>query len=218
MLQQEFGRLRIFEQATGPTGDVAWHERAAINECERTFQLYIPVDEPAIEGKRKRRRRTWLEFDVWRSLWIYGGRHSEKWSLSLPTLEPGSIRVTYMKDDELAHAATKRVWKAINRVGTKRVTHRYPRPGEESDREIGSDKVYGFHALEWCSRDPDRVLNGRIRPIGDFRAPQISWYRELREEVIRRYGDTLDDPGPPEIIERGAYASISHGRIWRHLI
>ena len=46
----------------------------------------------------------------------------------------------------------------------------------------------------------------------------MAWYQAVREGVVKRYGETLDEPGPPEIIERGAHAPINMGRFWRHLI
>jgi hypothetical protein len=36
--------------------------------------------------------------------------------------------------------------------------------------------------------------------------------------MIRRYEEMLDDPGPPEIIERDPYSPINMGRFWRHLV
>jgi hypothetical protein len=52
--------------------------------------------------------------------------------------------------------------------------------------------------LKWCAQVYDRMIDGRLRPMDSWVAPDTPWHRELRARVVRQFGHELDEPKEPE--------------------
>lgn len=139
-------------------------------------------------------------FHFMRSQWDYSNSRGARLAYKLPTLEMGVLGATFNEGDKPAMATVRKVWRILRDVTTNTVRMEYPHLGFVYFEKGRVSDRFGWHAMEWCSREPDRMLDGRIRPPVDFEQPQSDWYQKLRRKVIARYGDTLEDPGAPDTL------------------
>lgn len=138
-----------------------------------------------------------LSFD--RSEWDWGPEFIQaKWAWDPPTLSRGRITGGYWPEEKDQLAFIRATWRLIERVATNRVKKGHPLGNEMmcGDRLLMEDMKGGFtwaghHALEWCTEQPRRMLDGRIRPCDDWKPPDDPWYRALREKVLAKYGPEL---------------------------
>lgn len=148
-----------------------------------------------------------LAFFRSRWLWrMHRGYENRDWAWDPPTLECGRVATDFPDGDPNAQRIKDffvEVWRVTRKLSTNRL-----KIGHELTNKLmgggpvlmksqpGSDYWAGFHALEWCSQRPRRMLGGRYRPCDDWAPPDSTWYRKLVRAVEERYG--TDFGNPPE--------------------
>jgi hypothetical protein len=128
------------------------------------------------------------------SRWDWGPEFIQaKWAWDPPTLSAGWIWGAYWPEEENRRVFLHRAMRLVERIATNRVKKGHPlgnaMMGVEKvlmeDGE-GGDTWVGHHALEWCTEQPRRMLDGCIRPRDDWKPPDDPWYRALRGRVLAK--------------------------------
>lgn len=208
-LREAFPTVLIIEKYDDNNPPAKLREVETIADCEyNPHIILVPIVEPAEESKRKQSRTTWQWFGYDRSRWDYGGGAygDRKWAYDPPTLEEGRLITSWVYGDDVALRTIRKVWRIMSKVTTNLIR-----------QDFRVSDWFGFHAMEWCAQRPRRMLAGRIRPGEGYGRPSSAWYENLRQKVIDRYGNALEDPGPPEIIERDTDVPINSDNAGRNL-
>jgi hypothetical protein len=164
-------------------------------------------------------RLTWMEICnlpaqstvFFRSRWDWGMSgwqpRPHQLGFELPTLLEGDIGRRYDPDDSSSEQFIlymRQIFRIVSRLGTNRFKIGTPRSNEI---EHGTDALrtrdakrhnlwLGHHALEWCRRNPRRMLDGCYRPCDDWEPPNSEWYQSLRRQVELKYGLGIGEPPP----------------------
>jgi len=119
-----------------------------------------------------------------------------------PTLNAGEIYASYEPEspdyrDRLR--IISQIWKLIERLATNRYKSGHPLGNELSGGDFLLMKNapagiawLGHGALEWCQKNPRRMLNGSWRACDDWRVPQNDWYRAMHRRALKKYCDDLE--------------------------
>lgn len=81
-------------------------------------------------------------------------------------LYPGRIAIMYDKDDKEVQRFLDAVWRITEKLSTNVVDVLSVTTGE---LEIPARRTmiwFGWHALDWCRRGPQRTLDSNFRPVG----------------------------------------------------
>jgi|GEM_PF-1072423 len=173
--------VRIFFPKEG------WEPELEPSRSHNAPQIVTNLPEPLLTH----RRATWF--------WGHPGGSMKNWAFSLPTMNFSQLNILYDKEIEDHKKIIKLVWKALRSISTNKIKAGIQKNDFVRTSEVkGSGGPWaGFHALDWCRREPNRMLGGTYRTCDDWEWPDDPYIQELQQRVIKRFGPNLGKE-PPE--------------------